>query len=47
MEEIWKDIEGYEKEYQISNYGRIKSKYKKDKWGRIYKERILNPHKQH
>ena len=25
MEEIWKDIKGYEKMYQISNYGRIKS----------------------
>ena len=25
MEEIWKDIEGYEGLYQVSNYGRIKS----------------------
>ena len=25
MEEIWKDIEGYEGYYQVSNYGRIKS----------------------
>lgn len=25
MEEIWKDIKGYERMYQISNYGRIKS----------------------
>lgn len=25
MEEIWKDIEGYEGEYQISNLGRVKS----------------------
>jgi hypothetical protein len=24
LEEIWKDIEGYEGKYQISNYGRIK-----------------------
>ena len=31
MEEIWKDIQGYEELYQISNYGRIKSlKYNKD-----------------
>lgn len=25
MEEIWKDIEGYEGYYQISNFGRVKS----------------------
>lgn len=25
MIEKWVDIEGYEKEYQISNYGRLKS----------------------
>lgn len=25
MEEIWKDIEGYEGLYQVSNYGRVKS----------------------
>lgn len=25
MKEIWKDIEGYEGYYQISNYGRVKS----------------------
>ena len=25
MEEIWKDIEGYEKIYQVSNLGRVKS----------------------
>ena len=25
MEEIWKDIQGYEGLYQISNYGRVKS----------------------
>ena len=23
--EIWKDIQGYEGRYQISNYGRVKS----------------------
>jgi hypothetical protein len=26
MEEIWKDIIGYENKYQISNFGRVKSK---------------------
>ena len=25
MEEIWKDIEGYEGLYQVSNLGRVKS----------------------
>ena len=25
MEEIWRDIEGYENIYQVSNYGRIRS----------------------
>ena len=25
MEEIWKDIEGYEGLYQVSNMGRVKS----------------------
>ncbi len=25
MEEVWKDIEGYEGWYQVSNYGRVKS----------------------
>lgn len=34
MKEIWKDIEGYEKLYQVSNWGRVKSL----KFG---KERIL------
>ena len=25
MEEIWKDIKGYEGFYQVSNFGRIRS----------------------
>ena len=28
MEEIWKDIKGYEGLYQISNFGRVRSRYK-------------------
>jgi hypothetical protein len=24
MEEIWKDVEGYEGLYQVSNFGRVK-----------------------
>lgn len=27
MEEIWKDIEGYEGRYQVSNLGRVKTLY--------------------
>lgn len=30
-EEVWMDIKGYENKYQISNYGRVKSKERK-KW---------------
>ena len=36
MDEIWRDIEGYEGLYQISNKGRVKSLYKGS-------ERILKP----
>ena len=47
MEEIWKDIPGYEGLYQVSNFGRIKSIkkiiYGLSAWkdGRKLKERIL------
>ena len=44
MEEVWKDISGYEGLYQISNLGRVKS-LRRSKWnGRSWielKERIL------
>ena len=37
MEEIWKDIKGYEGRYQISNFGRVKSLiYSKEKIMNIY-----------
>ena len=36
MKEIWKDINGFEGVYQISNHGRLKS-FKKDKNGKILK----------
>lgn len=44
--EVWKDIEGYEGFYQVSNFGRVKSLEKEFKAGRSYglrmmKERIL------
>lgn len=45
--EIWKDIEGYEGYYQVSNLGRVKSLERKVrntlKSYRIIKERILKP----
>ena len=30
MKEIWKDIEGYEGKYQVSNLGRIKNLERKN-----------------
>ena len=45
MEEIWKDIKGYEGLYQVSNFGKIKSLTKKivQKKREFYKkETILN-----
>lgn len=45
MDEIWKDIEGYEGLYQVSNLGRVKSleRYRKGKRGALTfcRERIL------
>ena len=45
MEEIWRDVKGYEGLYQVSNFGRVKSlrrltRCKNDSYG-IVKERIL------
>lgn len=47
MKEIWKDIQGYEKLYQVSNFGKIKSLPKKTKMKNQYteKEMILKPTK--
>ena len=42
--EIWKDIDGYEKLYKISNYGRIKSLYMWDGHKYIKKEHYINPY---
>lgn len=39
--EIWKNIEGYEELYEVSNFGRVKS-LKGGRWG-TGKERILKP----
>lgn len=45
MEEIWKDIPGYETLYQVSNFGRVKALSKivtySDGRNRHYEERIL------
>ena len=51
MQEIWKDIKGYEGLYQVSNKGNVKS-LKRVYWSgiknltpKILKEKILNTHK--
>lgn len=44
MEEIWKDIPGYEGLYQVSNLGRVKSILRSDKYYSS-KGRILTPEK--
>ena len=41
--ETWKNIKGYEGFYQVSNMGRVKSLGRKDRFGRVIKERILEP----
>lgn len=43
MQEIWKDIEGYEGKYQISNFGRVKSLVFRNNKYLIYREKILKP----
>lgn len=43
--EIWKDIQGYENLYQVSNTGKIKGLPRIDSNGRIYPERFLTPEK--
>lgn len=45
--EVWKDIQGYENKYQVSNYGRIKSLSRRIFNGTGYyisKEKILKGH---
>ena len=41
MQEIWKDVVGYEGLYQVSNFGRVKSLDRYDKIGRKYKGKII------
>lgn len=44
MEEIWKDIEGYEGLYQVSNLGNIKSLQRKNICGKTIPSKLLKPH---
>lgn len=50
MNEIWRDIPGYRNEYEVSSYGRVRSKRREVPHGRFSKvkvqERILKPAKQ-
>lgn len=41
MEEIWKDIQGYENQYQISNFGRVRSLDRIDSRGWKRKGKIM------
>jgi len=43
MEEIWKDVIGYERMYQISNLGNVKSLRRYNSRGNLVKEKILKP----
>ena len=49
MQELWKDVKGYESLYQVSNYGKVKALKRSyvDKSGRNQskRERILKQHK--
>lgn len=43
MIEIWKDIEGYENEYQVSNFGNVRSlpRYRKNRYSEVLKKGCL------
>ena len=43
MEEIWKDVKGYEGLYQVSNMGRVRSLSRIDGNNHPVKERIMKP----
>lgn len=47
MSEVWKDIEGYEGLYQVSNWGRVKRLEGLDSLGHLRKERIFKSVKNH
>lgn len=39
--EIWKDVVGFERAYQVSSLGRVKSKIRKS----VIEEKLLKPYK--
>jgi len=43
MEEIWINIDSYEGQYQVSNYGRVRSTFKNNGRGFTYRYKILKP----
>lgn len=43
MQEIWKDIKGYEGKYQVSNLGRVKSLQRIDNNNHPVKQKVLKP----
>ncbi len=43
MEEVWKPIPGYEGEYEVSNWGRVRSLDRRDRAGARRKGKILRP----
>lgn len=45
MNEIWKDIPGFEGLYSVSNLGRVRSEERLDTMGRRIAERIMKPNK--
>ena len=45
MNECWKDIEGYEGAYQVSNLGRVKSLERRDSRGHLRNGKILKTQK--
>ena len=43
MSEIWKDVEGYEGKYQVSNWGRVRSEnYHRMGFAKILKQKVTN-----
>jgi len=43
IKEIWKSIEGYEEQYTVSNFGRVRGLNRKDSIGRNIKSSIIKP----
>lgn len=41
MQEVWKDIEGYEGLYQVSNFGRVKSLVYVTRCSQVKREKVL------